>query len=73
MNYEVQVGLNAVWVNVETGECLGRFGKMGIDVHQTVAKQMEGYPQCLFCTHSATTKKDWEDFVSAMARHHAID
>lgn len=62
-----------VWVNGHTGECLGRFGRYGIDVHNTTEVQESGRPQCLYCTHGTVTAEDWHTFVSKMSQHHDID
>jgi hypothetical protein len=43
--FEILYGDRAVWVNDADG-CLGRFGKNGIDVHQTISKQEDGASQC---------------------------
>lgn len=69
--WSVQIGHQAVWVNASTGECLGRFGRMGIDVHRRVEDQ--GLGQCLDCTHSRTTREDWCRFQQSMMRFHGVD
>jgi hypothetical protein len=61
-----------VWVNAPTGECLARFGRFGIDIHRPVAEQEAGAPQCLFCTHSHVTRKDWDAFRAATLEHHGV-
>lgn len=72
MDYEVVYGSRAVWVNNAEG-CLGRFGKMGIDVHHTMQAQEAGEGQCLFCTHGPVIAADWPRFVTAMMQFHNID
>lgn len=62
-----------VWVNASTGECIGRFGRMGIDIHQTVEAQLESHSQCLECTHGPTTVEDWDRFRAAMLEHYGIE
>ena len=53
-----------VWVNGEIS-LLGRFGRMGIDIHQPLSMQcIKG--ECLYCTHSPTTRADWDLFVVKM-------
>lgn len=54
-----------VWVDVGS-YTVGRFGKMGIDVHTATA---DGY---LHCTHEPTTREDWRSFVTSMAFHHDV-
>jgi hypothetical protein len=71
-SYEIQTNGTTVWINARTGECLGRFGPRGIDVHRTVAAQVAGEPECLDCTHTKPTRVDWQRFVAAMAMHHGI-
>lgn len=55
-----------VWVNASTGDCIGRFGRNGIDIHRTVQDQMDGKDQCLFCTHAPVTRDEWELFKVKM-------
>jgi hypothetical protein len=68
---EVQIGAQAVWVNAPTGECIGRFGVYGIDVHRPIAEQHLG--QCLDCTHERVTPKDWTRFQNSMLTYHGVD
>lgn len=71
---EVSAEGDRVWVNGHDGSCIGRFSKrFGIDVHRTVAEQIEGADQCLYCTHEPAGIAEWEDFREAMRRHHGID
>lgn len=53
-----------VWINSAFG-LLGRFGRMGIDIHRPVEEQKD-YGECLFCTHAPTTREDWDIFVAKM-------
>lgn len=59
-----------VWVNGDLGECIGRFGRNGIDIHTTMAMQMD--TQCLFCTHTPVTRADWELFQEKMLELHGV-
>ncbi|WP_240691030.1 hypothetical protein [Burkholderia cepacia] len=71
---EVSAKGDRVWVNGHDGSCIGRFSKQfGIDVHRTVAEQIEGADQCLYCTHEPAGIAEWEEFRDAMRRHHGID
>lgn len=62
--YEVQISENndAVWVHASDGSTVGRFGKMGIDIHNTVTEQLAGKPECRLCTHGQVTEKEWGIF-----------
>lgn len=62
-----------VWVSGASGESLGRFGRMGIDIHQPFEVQASGGPQCLECTHGPTTLEHWNRFRVAMVEHYGID
>ena len=70
---EILVGHHAVWVNGPNGDCLGRFGRMGVDVHRSAAEQMAGLGECLDCTHAPVTAKDWHRFVRSMLLHYSVD
>lgn len=61
-----------VWVNGPGGDCLGRFGWRGIDIHRSTEAQMAGEPQCAFCTHSETRLADWSAFQAKMKEVHGI-
>lgn len=64
--FEVVSDGRTVWVNAETGECLGRFGPYGVDIHRTVKDQVAGGSQCLDCTHTYPSLSEWEHFVATM-------
>jgi hypothetical protein len=68
---EILIGTRAVWVNGNTGECLGRFGMWGIDVHRPISDQHLG--ECLDCTHARTKPEDWRRFQRSMLAHHGVD
>lgn len=63
--YSVQISVlkDTVWVhdNLE-GSTVGRFGKLGVDIHNSVAAQMDGLPQCRLCTHGPVNRSDWQLF-----------
>ncbi len=61
-----------VWVH-RGAETIGRFGRMGVDVHSTMAEQTEGAGQCKCCTHGLTGWKEWRLFQFAMRQHHGAD
>lgn len=58
-----------VWVNSAYGYCLGRFGRMGIDVHRPPDIKAG---ECLHCTHGPVTVEDWYVFVAKMKEHHGV-
>lgn len=62
---EIQSDGRTVWVHRD-GMTVGRFGRMGIDVHTADATA------CLDCTHGETGRADWEQFKGSMLRHHGI-
>jgi len=70
IQYEVQTTLSrdAVWIHASDGSTVGRFGKMGVDLHNTVTEQMRGMPQCRLCTHGKPSKSEW-----AMFREKALE
>lgn len=55
---------DAVWIHASDGSTVGRFGRMGVDLHNTVKEQIAGAPQCRLCTHGRPTQQDWEAFRS---------
>lgn len=64
MTYELECSLmnDAVWIHASDGSTVGRFGRMGIDLHNTVTEQLQGKPECRLCTHRKSTLADWEMF-----------
>lgn len=63
---QVQSDGITVWVHdAHDGSCIGRFGRMGIDIHRPVSEQAE-HGQCLLCTHGSTGPDHWRRFVAAM-------
>lgn len=73
MNHEVTSDGRVVWVNsAETGMCLGRFGRGGIDIHHDIEMQKAEGKQCLHCTHTLPTEKDWHTFVTKMKEHYEV-
>lgn len=68
---QIDIGHRAIWVNAETGECIGRFGVYGIDVHRRMVDQHLG--ECLDCTHGRVTPAEWTRFQESMLAHHGVD
>jgi hypothetical protein len=64
MFYEVQLSdsRTAVWVHASDGSTVGRFGRQGIDLHNTVSEQMNGASECRLCTHGQPGIEDWNLF-----------
>lgn len=62
--YELQLSelRNAIWIHASDGSTVGRFGRMGIDLHTTVTEQLAGKPECRLCTHGRPTAADWALF-----------
>lgn len=53
-----------IWVTNNQGETIARFGRGGVDIHNTHEAQLAGAPQCLICTHSSpSTAEDLMLFV----------
>ena len=48
LTYGIQASLlrDAVWVHASDGSTVGRFGRMGIDIHTSVTEQMNGAGHC---------------------------
>lgn len=60
-----------VWVNLR-GASVGRFSRMGIDVHSSPEKQLEGGSPCLDCRRDASLD-GWAAFVAGMHRYHGVE
>ena len=50
---EIRSDRTTVWVNSGvTGACIGRFGRMGIDIHKEILPEQElDGTECLSCSH----------------------
>lgn len=71
-NFEVLGDGRTVWVNSPVGICVGRFTKMGVDVHVDFEKQVQG-EHCLDCfKHQGDFVTSWQRFVSSMNRHYGV-
>lgn len=71
-SHEILASANAVWVNDDTGHCIGRFGRLGIDVHHAAAAALAEPSQCLACTHGRTSEAEWQRFRALMLEHHGV-
>lgn len=68
-DYEVIISelADTVWINGPDGSCVGRFGRMGIDLHTTATEQLNGASQCRLCTHGKPSPEDWALFRAKAA------
>lgn len=71
--YDITTDGITVWVNGPYS-LLGRFGKMGVDIHHAHEPGLWPMPasECLFCTHAQTTRQDWGLFVEKMLQLHGV-
>jgi hypothetical protein len=67
---EILTSAGAVWVNDASGHCIGRFGRLGVDVHHPAETQLKHGGQCLACSHRRTGEDDWQRFRVLMLEHH---
>lgn len=70
--FEILTDGMTVWVNSQSGMCIGRFSKFGVDVHNDLEIQENGGVQCLDCCHDLPHPEAWDRFVSSMQRHYDI-
>ena len=61
-----------VWVNDNTGCCVGRLSPVGIDVHRTGPDQLKHGTQCLDCAHDVPKAEMWAYFVKSMADNRQV-
>ena len=76
IEYELQLSdaRNALWVHsCQDGSTVARFGRMGIDLHNTVTEQLAGMPECRYCTHGKPTVADWAMFRQRVAEWFGVD
>ncbi|HCE7248407.1 TPA: hypothetical protein NHR53_006292 [Pseudomonas aeruginosa] len=75
LSYSLQIADNnsAVWVHSSDGSTVGRFGRMGIDLHNTVTEMMAGAPQCRLCTHGMPSLADWQLFREKVREWWGVD
>lgn len=71
MSHEINSDGRTVWINTDC--CLGRFSRRGIDIHKSLAQQVAGTGECLYCTHEEPTAKDWITFQEKMKELHGIE
>lgn len=75
LEYSLQIASDntAVWVHCTDGSTVGRFGRMGVDLHNTVTEMLAGSPQCRLCTHGIPSHSDWELFRAKVKEWWGID
>lgn len=66
MKHEVIYSYNhqKLWINSSVdGSNIARFDtRFGMDIHNSITDQMNGKPQCLYCTHTKPTEEDFNTF-----------
>lgn len=72
MSIAIESDGNTVWVNSQTGMCIGRFSRFGIDIHRDFHQQADGKGECLNCTHERPSIAEWERFKSGMREHYGV-
>ncbi len=74
--YELQLSAtrDRLWIHsAADGSTVGRFGRLGIDLHNTITEQMAGLPQCRLCTHGKPTQADWDQFRALALKWWGVD
>lgn len=69
---EIVADGRTVWINHAEGYCIGRFGRVGSEVHRTMRDQYTGLGECLECRHGPTGPADWRAFQAAMLAHYGV-
>ncbi|WP_230390894.1 hypothetical protein [Reinekea sp. G2M2-21] len=65
---------DAIWVHsCADGSTVGRFGKNGVDIHNTITEQLAGAPECRHCTHGRVTAADWQMFREKALEYWRVD
>jgi hypothetical protein len=72
MKAQVESDGKTVWVNSETGMCVGRFSWAGIDIHHDYEAQIQFGRQCMHCKKGPTNAEDWDAFKAEMATHYGV-
>lgn len=73
--YEVCVDPSGkrVWINYEDGSSVARFNTTtGVDIHNSVTDQLDGKPQCLWCTHGKPTYQTWLSFIEKVSELYGL-
>jgi hypothetical protein len=66
LDHDIRSDGRSVWIDLDTGFTVARFGMLGVDVHtpDTTA--------CLDCTHGPTGPAEWDRFVASVHHHYGI-
>jgi len=72
-NFQIETDKITVWVNNTKGFCVARFGKKGIDIHNTLKEQERTGVECIFCTHGNTTYEDYMLFQEKMKEFYNLE
>lgn len=60
--YELQIGIDTIWVHSPNGYTVGRFSqRFGVDIHREGIDNLN-QSECLHCTHKKPSKEDWDFF-----------
>lgn len=75
IEYELQTTplRDRVWIHASDGSTVGRFGRGGVDLHNTITDQMAGLPECRLCTHGRPTAEDWKLFREKVLEWWGLD
>jgi hypothetical protein len=71
LNAEIQLLTDGYtcWAHTADGERIGRWSRLGIDIHLTLEEQLKQGRECLECVRGGS----WERFREGMQRHYGID
>ena len=63
-DYEIQLSelRDTVWIHAPDGSTVARFGRFGVDLHNSVSDQLAGASECKLCTHGSTGPEEWQLF-----------
>ena len=62
-----------IWINADDGSAVARFNvRAGVDLHNTASDQMNGAPECLWCTHGQPDYRTWQAFILAVREHFGV-
>ncbi len=68
----VQWDSRTVWVTAPDGGTVARFGRFGVDLHNTLEEQQATGRQCLDCTHGEPNEADWLRFREGLVTHYGV-
>lgn len=60
---EISSDQKVLWVHsFADGSCVGRIGRLGVDIHNSVTDMANGMGQCKHCTHGILKHDEWMFF-----------